>query len=96
MRFWIALELFVGGIVAGSIGVVNQLQNQPLDRITAISNLTEPTTYLYLPSTLLSSYPAEVSVEALGPKVFMAEARDGDIIGWLGDSPLHSGSRSKG
>ncbi len=87
MRFWIALVLFVGGLVAGSIGVVNQLQNQPLDRITAISNLTEPTTYLYLPSTLLSSYPAEVSVEALGPKVFVAEARDGDIIGWLGDSP---------
>jgi len=87
MRFWIALVLFVGGLVAGSIGVVNQLQNQPLDRISAIANLSEPTTYLYLPSSLLSSYQAQISVEALGPKVFVAEGRDGDILGWLGDSP---------
>jgi hypothetical protein len=87
MRFWIALTLFVGGLVTGSIGVVNQLQNQPLDRIVITANLTEPASYLYLPSSLLSSFPADLKVEALGPKVFIASGRDGDILGWLGESP---------
>ena len=87
MRFWIALTLFVGGLVSASLGLWNQLQNAPLDRITSVANLEAPTTYLYLPSSLLSAYQAPVSVEALGPKVLIAQARDGDILGWLGDSP---------
>ena len=87
MRIWIALVLFVGGLVAGSIGVVNQLENQPLDRIIATGTLVEPTTYVFIPSKVLSSYPAPVSVESLGPRVFLATGRDGDIEAWLGDSP---------
>lgn len=87
MRIWIALVLFVGGLVAGSIGVVNQLENQPLDRIIATGTLVEPTTYVYIPSKVLSSYPAPVSVESLGPRVFLATGRDVDIEAWLGDSP---------
>lgn len=86
MRIWIALVLFVGGLVAGSIGVVNQLENQPLDRITATGTLVEPTTYVFIPSKVLSSYPAPVSVESLGPRVFIATGRDVDIEAWLGDS----------
>ena len=86
MRIWIALVLFVGGLVAGSIGVVNQLENQPLDRITATGTLVEPTTYVFIPSKVLSSYPAPVSVESLGPRVFLATGRDVDIEAWLGDS----------
>ena len=87
MRIWIALVLFVGGLVAGSIGVVNQLENQPLDRIIATGTLVEPTTYVFIPSKVLSSYPAPVSVESLGPKVFLASGRDVDIEAWLADSP---------
>ncbi len=86
MRIWIALVLFVGGLVAGSIGVVNQLENQPLDRIIATGTLVEPTTYVFIPSKVLSSYPAPVSVESLGPKVFLASGRDVDIEAWLADS----------
>ena len=86
MRIWIALVLFVGGLVAGSIGVVNQLENQPLDRITATGTLVEPTTYVFIPSKVLSSYPAPVSVESLGPRVFISTGRDVDIEAWLGDS----------
>lgn len=88
MRIWIALVLFVGGLVAGSIGVVNQLENQPLDRIIATGTLVEPTTYVFIPSKVLSSYPAPVSVESLGPRVFLATGRDVDIEAWLGDSPF--------
>ena len=87
MRIWIALVLFVGGLVTGSIGVVNQLENQPLDRIIATGTLVEPTTYVFIPSKVLSSYPAPVSVESLGPKVFLASGRDVDIEAWLADSP---------
>ncbi len=87
MRIWIALVLFVGGLVTGSIGVVNQLENQPLDRIIATGTLVEPTTYVYIPSRVLSSYPAPVSVESLGPRVFLASGRDVDIEAWLADSP---------
>ena len=87
MRIWIALVLFVGGLVTGSIGVVNQLENQPLDRIIATGTLVEPTTYVYIPSKVLSSYPAPVSVESLGPRVFLASGRDVDIEAWLADSP---------
>jgi len=76
MRFWIALTLFVGGLVSASLGLWNQLQNAPLDRITSVANLEAPTTYLYLPSSLLSAYQAPVSVEALGPKVLIAQARE--------------------
>lgn len=87
MRIWIALVLFVGGLVAGSIGVVNQLENQPLERITASGTLVEPTTYVFIPSKVLSSYAAPVSVESLGARVFLATGRDVDIEAWLGDSP---------
>jgi hypothetical protein len=87
MRIWIALVLFVGGLVTGSIGVVSQLENQPLDRIVASSTLVEPTTFVFIPSKVLSSYPAPVSVESLGPKVFLATGRDLDIQAWIGDSP---------
>jgi hypothetical protein len=87
MRIWIALVLFVGGLVTGSIGVVNQLENQPLDRIIATGTLVEPTTYVFIPSKVLGSYPAPVSVESLGPLVFLATGRDVDIEAWLADTP---------
>jgi hypothetical protein len=87
MRFWIALTLFVGGLVCSSAGLVNQLENAPLDRIVSVAYLEAPTTYLYLPSSLLSAYQSPVQLTALGPGVLIAQARDGDILGWLGDSP---------
>lgn len=87
MRFWLALTLFVGGLVAGSIGLVNQLQNQPISAITASERLEVATTYLFVPSSVLSSYDAPVEVSVRGVQIFVAEARDVDILGWLGDSP---------
>jgi hypothetical protein len=87
MRFWIALTLFVGGLVCSSAGLVNQLENAPLDRIVSVAYLEAPTTYLYLPSSLLSAYQSPVQLTALGPGVLIAQARDGDILGWLGNSP---------
>ena len=88
MRFWLALTLFVGGLVAGSVGLVNQIENTPVDRIFAAAQLEKQTTYVYLPSSLLSSYDAPVSLEARGQNVFVGIGRDVDILGWIGDSPF--------
>jgi hypothetical protein len=86
MRFWLAITLFVGGLVAGSVGLVNQIENTPIDKIYAAKQLERSTTYVYVPSSLLSSYSAPVSVEVRGENVFIGVARDVDILGWIGDS----------
>lgn len=87
MRFWLAITLFVGGLVAGSVGVVNQIENTPIDQISVSERLEVQTTYVYVPASLLSSYSAPVTMEVRGLKIFVASARDVDILGWLGDSP---------
>lgn len=88
MRFWLALTLFVGGLVASTVGLVNQLENTPVDRISLSERLEVQTTYLFLPASLLSAYSGPVTVEARGADVFVASARDVDILGWLADSPF--------
>jgi hypothetical protein len=88
MRFWLALTLFVGGLVASTVGLVNQIENTPVDRISLTERLEIQTTYLFLPASLLSAYQAPVTVEARGADVFIASARDVDILGWLADSPF--------
>lgn len=86
MRFWLALILFVGGLVAGGVGLVSQIENAPLDKISITERLEVQTTYVFVPSSLLSSYQAPVAVEVRGADVFVATARDVDILGWIGDS----------
>ena len=86
MRFWLAITLFVGGLVSGSVGLVNQIENAPVDTIYASKQLERATTYVYVPSALLSSYDAPVNVEVRGANVFVGVARDVDILGWIGDS----------
>lgn len=87
MRFWLALTTFVVGLVLSAVGLVNQLENRPLDIILAQTELETPTTYVVIPNKILTSYPGKVSVTANndGP-VFLAAGRESDIIGWIGDS----------
>ena len=35
MRFWLALTVFTTGLVFSAVGIVNQLENRPLDAIVA-------------------------------------------------------------
>lgn len=88
MRFWIALFVFVTGLVSSAVGFTNQLENQPISVINASASLTKPTSYVLIPNALLSAYEGQNSVFAIGDgTVFMATGRESDIVAWLGDSP---------
>jgi len=87
MRFWIALFVFVTGLVSSAIGFTNQLENQPISVINASASLTKPASYVLIPNSVLSAYEGENSVFAIGDgAVFMATGRESDIVAWLGDS----------
>lgn len=87
LRFWLALTTFVVGLVLSAIGLVNQLENRPVDVIVATAELKTPTTYVLIPNKILTAYPGKVAVSAtnLGP-VFLSTGRESDIVGWIGDS----------
>jgi hypothetical protein len=88
MRFWIALCVFVTGLVSSAVGFTNQLENQPISVINASAALDKPTSYVLVPNSVLSAYEGENSVFAIGDgAVFMATGRESDIVAWLGDSP---------
>ncbi|MEY2695132.1 MAG: hypothetical protein RLZZ72_388 [Actinomycetota bacterium] len=85
LRFWLALTTFVVGLTLTAIGLVNQLENQPLRMIIAEAELTTPTTYVMIPNKVLTAYPGKVSVTANNDgQVFLAAGRESDIVGWIG------------
>ncbi len=88
MRFWIALLVFVTGLVFSATGFVNQLENQPIEVINASGALSQPTSYVLIPNSVLSAYVGDTSAFAIGDgPVFMSTGRESDIVAWLGDSP---------
>ena len=88
MRFWLAITVFVAGLVSSAVGIVNQIENRPLDAIVAGGELVEPTTYVYIPNKLLTAYQGDINLIARGDaQVFVGFARESDIQAWLGDSP---------
>ena len=85
MRFWLSITTFVVGLTLTAIGLVNQLQNQPLNFIVARAELSTPTTYVMIPNKVLTAYPGKVSVTANNDgAVFLAAGRESDIVGWIG------------
>ena len=54
MRFWLALTVFTTGLVLSAVGIVNQLENRPLDAIVAAAELEVPTTYVLIPNDVLT------------------------------------------
>ena len=87
MRFWLALVLFVGGLAAGSVGVVNQVENTPIDTIIASQELDQPTTYVMIQNKLLTAYSASPKITVRGGEIFVATGRQSDIEAWLEGSP---------
>ena len=85
MRFWLSITTFVVGLTLTAIGLVNQLENQPLNFIAAEAELSTPTTFVMIPNKVLTAYPGKVSVTANNDgEVFLAAGRESDIVGWIG------------
>lgn len=85
LRFWLSITTFVVGLTLTAIGLVNQLENQPLNLIVAEAELSTPTTYVMIPNKVLTAYPGKVSVTANNDgQVFLAAGRESDIVGWIG------------
>jgi hypothetical protein len=85
LRFWLSITTFVVGLTLTAIGLVNQLENQPLNLIVAEAELSTPTTYVMIPNKVLTAYPGKVSVTANNDgEVFLAAGRESDIVGWIG------------
>ena len=87
MRFFLGAIAFVIGLSLSAIGLVDQLENQPIDLISVSQELQVPTTYVYIPNRVLTAYPGQIQVSAKDSgQVFIGLARETDIQGWLGDS----------
>lgn len=85
LRFWLSMTTFVVGLTLTAIGLVNQLENQPMNLIVAQTEFTTPTTYVMIPNKVLTAYPGKVSVTANNDgEVFLAAGRESDIVGWIG------------
>ena len=88
MRFWLALTVFTTGLVLSAVGIVNQLENRPLDAIVAAAELEVPTTYVLIPNDVLTAYEGETTLIARGDnQVFVGLGRESDLVAWLGDTP---------
>lgn len=88
MRFWLALTVFVTGLVLSAVGIVNQIENRPLDAIVAAAELEKPTTYVLIPNDVLTAYEGETTLIARGDdQVFVGLGRESDLIAWLNGSP---------
>lgn len=88
MRFWAAITVFVTGLVFSAVGIVNQIENRPLDAIVAAAELERPTTYVLIPNDVLTAYEGEITLIARGEdQVFVGLGRESDLTAWIGDAP---------
>jgi hypothetical protein len=88
MRFWLALTVFVTGLVFSAVGIVNQIENRPLDAIVAAAELDRPTTYVLIPNDVLTAYEGETTLIARGEnQVFVGLGRESDLVAWLNGAP---------
>ena len=87
MRFWLALTVFVTGLVFSAVGIVNQIENRPLDAIVVAAELEKPTTYVLIPNDVLTAYEGETTLIVRGDdQVFVGLGRESDLVAWLNGS----------
>jgi hypothetical protein len=87
MRFLLALSVFITGLVLSAVGIVNEIENRPLDAIVAAADLEKPTTYILIPNDVLTAYEGETTLIARGQdQVFVGMGRESDLVAWLNGS----------
>jgi hypothetical protein len=84
MRLLGALATFLVGLVLTAVGIVNQIENQPITEIYAeySERIDEP--YLLIPNRLLTAYAGDPHITVLGVgEVVVIQSRESDIRAWL-------------
>lgn len=88
MRFWLAISVFITGLVLSAVGIVNQIDNRPLDAIVAAVELQKQTTFILIPNDVLTAYEGETTLIARGENtVFVGLGRESDLLAWLNGAP---------
>jgi hypothetical protein len=88
MRILLAFATFLVGFSLTAVGLVEQVENQPITeiRVEYAADITEP--YLLLPNRLLTAYPGNPHLTIRGSGEFVvAEARESDARAWLDGLP---------
>jgi hypothetical protein len=89
MRLLLAFATFLVGLSLTAVGLVEQVENQPISeiRVEYAADITEP--YLLLPNRLLTAYPGNphLTIQGGGDLV-VANARESDARAWLAGLPF--------
>ena len=87
IRFWSFITTFVVGLTLTAIGIVDQVQNRPLDVIRLDVETAPNRNFVLIPNRTLTSYPGEVEIISRGTgQVFLATVRESDATAWLGET----------
>jgi hypothetical protein len=89
MRLLLAFATFLVGFSLTAVGVVEQIDNQPISeiRVEYAADITEP--YLLLPNRLLTAYPGNPHLTIQGSgELVVAQTRESDARAWLGGLPF--------
>jgi hypothetical protein len=84
MRLLFAFATFILGLSLTAVGVVNQIENQPVTEISAEfgDDSTEP--YLLVPNRLLTAYAGDPHITVQGSgEVTVIQSRESDVRAWL-------------
>lgn len=88
MRLLIAIGLFLLSLVFLLVGVAQRTVWAPPANYKMAVSYEAANPFVIIPKSTLELYPGEPTVSVAGPRtVFLASARESDVIAWVGTSP---------
>lgn len=88
MRLLIAIGLFLLSLAFLLVGVAQRTVWAPPASYKMAVNYEAANPFVVIPKATLELYPGEPTVSVSGPRaVFLATARENDIVAWVGESP---------
>lgn len=88
MRLLIAIGLFLLSLAFLLVGIAQRTVWAPPASYKMAVNYEAANPFVVIPKATLELYPGEPTVSVSGPRaVFLATARENDIVAWVGESP---------
>lgn len=88
MRLLIAIGLFMLSLVFLMLGIAQRTVWAPPANYKMAVDYEAANPFVVIPKSTLELYPGEPTVSVAGPRtVFLAVARESDIVAWVGTSP---------